>query len=161
MNGKTGSARQMLILSAESIKNNLEIPETVRHYMEFEYLAIEFFLWRPFLQEVLNNLTTHQVHDIDDIPSAITTRARNAIDCSIKLIATVRTWSVVNWFSLRQSFMAAILVLAASRTIDGAVLEKEVMDTLDGATEIFARTAKTSEAARRALRLVSKIRASM
>jgi hypothetical protein len=129
--------------------------------MEFEYLTLDFFMWRPFLQEVLNNLKTHRVRDIDDIPSTITTRARNAIDTAIKLVATIRTRPVVNWFFLRQSLMAAILVLAASRTIDGCVLEKEVMDTLDGATEIFARTSKTSEAAKRALRLVSKIRVSM
>jgi len=161
MNGKPSYLRQMLSPSIESTQNSSEIPETVKRYMGSEYLALDFYLWRPFLQQVLNNLTTHRVHNIDDFPSSMTTRARNAIDSSIKLVATVRTWSVVNWFSLRQVLMAAILVLAASRTIEGSVLEKEVMDTLDGATEIFARTSKTSEAAKRALRLVSKIRASM
>lgn len=150
-----------LNLSAASMNNCSNVPDPVRAYIVFEFNALEFFLWRPFLQHVLNNLTTHQVDDIDAIPPSITTRARNAIDAAIKLVATVRNWTVVNWFSLRQSLMATILVLAVSRTTEGSVFEKEVMDTLDGATEIFARTSKTSDAAKRALRIVSNIRANM
>lgn len=53
-------------------------------------------------------------------------------------------------------------MVSASRAMgDDAVLEKDVMDTLNGATEIFARTAKTSESATRALQLLSEIRVHM
>ena len=52
-------------------------------------------------------------------------------------------------------------MLSASRVLgDEAVLHQEV-DTLNGATEIFARAAKTSESAKRALQLLSEIRMGM
>jgi hypothetical protein len=53
-------------------------------------------------------------------------------------------------------------VVSASRVMgDDAALEQDVTDTLNGATEIFARTAKTSESATRALQLLSEIRVHM
>ena len=151
---------ELLTLSLESMDNCSEMPNPVRKYLESEYSALYFYLWRPFLQDVLNKMTTPQPGDIDAIPSSVRTRAQNAIDSSIKLVARIRTWSLINWFSLRQSLMPTILVVAASRTVQDWVLEKELTDTLDGATEIFARMSKTSEGAKRALRLMSNIRAS-
>ena len=152
---------QSLNLSFESMDNDSEMPNRVKQFLGSEYSAMYFYLWRPFLQHVLNNMTTRQLGDVHSMPSSVTTRAQNALDSSIKLVATIRTWPLINWFSLRQSLMATILVVAASRTIEDWVLEEELTDTLDGATEIFARTSKTSETARRALRLISKIRASV
>lgn len=53
-------------------------------------------------------------------------------------------------------------MISASRVMgDDAILEQDVMDTLNGATEIFARTARTSESAKRALLLLSEIRVGM
>lgn len=86
-------------------------------------------------------------------------RARKALDIGIKYVSIVRTLSLINWFTLKQVFLAALLVISASRVMgDDAILEQEAMDTLNGATEIFARTAKTSESAKRALQLLSEIR---
>jgi len=141
--------------------NCSEMPNSVRQYLGFEYSALYFYLWRPFLQDVLNNITTRRLTDINTMPSSVRTRAQNAIDSSIKLVATIRAWPLINWFALRQSLMATILVVAVSRTVEDWVLEKELTDTLDGATEIFARMSKSSEAAKRGLRLISEIRVSV
>ena len=74
----------------------------------------------------------------------------------------VRTFPLIDWFTLKQVFQAALLIISASRVMnDGVVLEEKVTSSLNSATEIFARTAKTSESAKRALQLLSEIRVGM
>jgi hypothetical protein len=54
---------------------------------------------------------------------------------------------------------AALLVVSASKAMhDDTLSKEEVQDTLNGATEIFARTSKRSESAKRALQLISEVR---
>ena len=139
----------------------LKMSNQVKEYIEFEYTALYFYLWRPFLQDVLNKMATGQLGDIDAMGSSVRTMAQKAVDSSIKLVARIRTWSVINWFSFRQSLMATILVVAASRTIENRVLEQDLTDTLKNAAEIFEKTSKTCEGARWALRLILQIRDSL
>jgi hypothetical protein len=96
---------------------------------------------------------------MNSIPSSIASRAQRAIDLAVKHVSALRTLQTVDWFTLKQVLLATLLVIAASKVMDeDVVLEKEAMDTLNGATEIFARTAKSSESAKRALQLISEIR---
>ena len=80
----------------------------------------------------------------------------------MKIVSVTRTLTQVDWFSLKQVLIGTLLVIAASKAMEEDVaLQQKVQETLDGATEIFARTAKVSESARRALQLVSEIRVGM
>jgi hypothetical protein len=55
--------------------------------------------------------------------------------------------------------LATLLVVAASRLVNCNLVSPEEMQTvLDGATEVFARFAKFSECAKRALQLISEVR---
>jgi hypothetical protein len=66
---------------------------------------------------------------------------------------------VIDWFSLKQVLLAALFVLSVSQVMDDDVVtEQEVNNALNGATEIFARLAQTSESAKAALQVISEIR---
>jgi hypothetical protein len=107
-------------------------------------------------------MTPPSFADINTIPSSIASRARKALDISIKHVSNVRTFQLIDWFVLKQVLLSTILVISASKVMGhDAVSEQEVTNTLNGATEIFARTAKTSESAKMALQLISEIRVGM
>ena len=130
--------------------------------LQLHYQAFEFLIHRPFMQYVLTQFTLPGFNDFNAIPSCIASRAQKALQIAIKYVSTVRKLQTVDWFTIKQVLLATLLVIAASKVMnDDAVLEKEAMDTLDGATEIFARAAKSSESAKRALQLVSEIRVSI
>ena len=131
--------------------------------LQVAYEAVDLLVHRPFLQYVLAQLNSPEFTDgLDGLPSSIVSRAQRAIDIGIKHVSIIRTLRVIDWFSLKQLVIATLLVISASRLMGGtAVTEQEVTDTLNGATEVLARTAKTSEAAKRALPLISEIRVGM
>jgi hypothetical protein len=112
-------------------------------------------------QLTTRSTTTTTTTDINRIPSNISSRAQKTISISIKLIAIVRTRQIIDWFSLKQVILAVLLVLSASRVLAEDVLSpEELVETMNGATEIFARAANRSESAKRALQLLSEIRIS-
>jgi len=137
-------------------------PGPVTTELQVGYEAIDFLIHRPFMQYVLTQFTLPGFSDFNAIPSSIASRAQKALEIAIKHVSTVRKLQTVDWFTIKQVLLATLLVIAASKVMDeDAVLEKETMGTLDGATEIFARAAKSSESAKRALQLVSEIRVSL
>ena len=137
-------------------------PDPVKTGLELGYQAADFLIHRPFMQYVLTQFTLPGFSDLNAIPSSIASRAQKALKIAIKHVSTVRKLQTVDWFTIKQVLVATLLVIAASKVMnDDAMLEKEAMDTLNGATEIFARAAKSSESAKRALQLVSEIRVSL
>ena len=136
-------------------------PGPIKTALQVVYESLDILLHRPFLQYVLTQLHTSVFSDINTIPSNISSRAHKAIDRGIKHVSNVRTLPLTDWFMLKQVLVATLLVTSASRLMgENAVPEREVMNTLNAATEIFARGAQISESARRALQLISEIRVS-
>jgi hypothetical protein len=137
-------------------------PGPVKTELQVGYEAVDFLIHRPFMQYVLTQFTLPGFSDFNAIPSSIASRAQKSLEIAIKHVSTVRKLQTVDWFTIKQVLLATLLVIAASKVMDeDVVLEKEAMDTLNGATEIFARATKSSESAKRALQLVSEIRVSL
>jgi hypothetical protein len=137
--------------------NEVKHEEILRH-LQAGYEAVNLLLHRPFLQDILAQLTSTSTQNPTTIPPAIISRAETAVNISMKLISLVRTRQIVDWFSLKQVIIAVLLVLAASRVLEQTVLRPEkVADTMTGATEILARAANRSESAKRALHLLSEV----
>jgi hypothetical protein len=136
-------------------------PGPLKADLQAGYEAVDFLLHRPFLQYVLTQLNSSEFTD-GVIPSSIASRAQRAIEIGIKHVSVIRTLPLIDFFCLKQVILATLLVISASKLMGTtAVTEDEVMDTLNGATEVLARTAKTSESAKRALQLISEIRVGM
>jgi len=134
-------------------------PGPIKSGLDVGFESVHLLLHRPFLQYVLNQLTLSEVPDINSIPSSIASRAQKAIDIAVRHVALVRSMPVIDWFSLKQVLLAALFVLSVSQVMDDDVVtEQEVNNTLNGATEIFARLAQTSESAKAALQVISEIR---
>lgn len=137
-------------------------PGPVKTELQLGYEAVDFLIHRPFMQYVLTQFTLPGHKDFNAIPSSIASRAQHALDIAVKHVSTVRALQIVDWFTIKQVLLATLLVIAASKVMEeDAVLQKEAIDTLNGATEIFARAAKSSESAKRALQLISEIRVSL
>jgi hypothetical protein len=136
-------------------------PGPVQQHLQVTYEAFNLLIHRPFLTHVLNHLSDPNCDPLA-IPSSISIRSKRAIDVAVKQVSLVRTLRHLDWFSLKQVFMGTVLVVAAARIMgDDMTLQQNARETLDGATEIFARTAKKSDSASRALRLMSDIRLGM
>jgi hypothetical protein len=134
----------------------------VKTGLQIGYEAMNLLLHRPFLVYVLTQLSSPEFTNINSIPSSIASRAQKALNFAVKHVSMVRTLPHIDWFSLKQVLIGTLLVIAASKLMeDDAILQQEVVDTLNGATEIFARAAKSSESAKRALQLISEIRVGM
>jgi len=137
-------------------------PSPVKTELQVGYEAVDFLIHRPFMQYILTQFTLPGFKDLNAIPSSIASRAQHALEIGIKHVSTVRKLQIVDFFSLKQVLLATLLVIAALKMMDeDDMLEKDAMDTLNGATEIFARAAKSSESAKRALQLLSEIRVSL
>jgi hypothetical protein len=97
--------------------------------------------------------------DVNTFPQHILSRTQKAIDSCKKIVFIARPRQLINWFSLKKTVEAALLAVSASKAMhDDTLSEDEMQDTLNGATEIFARASKVSESAKRALQLISEVR---
>jgi len=141
-----------------SPSNDLK-PGPVKVHLEFQYTCCLFILYRPFLQYVIENIQSTEHADVNTFPQHILSRTQKAIDICTQLVFIARPRQLIDWFSLKKMVEAALLVVSASKAMHDDTLSKEEMqDTLNGATEIFARTSKRSESAKRALQLISEVR---
>jgi len=65
---------------------------------------------------------------------------------------------ILDWFTLKQVIVAVLLIIATSRVLGEDFLSPgEVVEAMNSATEILARTANRSESAKRALQLLCEI----
>jgi len=128
----------------------------VHSYLEFGYQSLNLLVHRPFLQTVLSKI--HSNDDIQTIPNELLVPAHAAIKISVRLVSMARRQPVADWLMICTVLIASLLVASASSLNDDKVLSKDkVSQTLEGAMEFFARAARDSEAATRALRLISMV----
>src|ERR1700737_462136 len=120
----------------------------IRAPLEFQYGSCCLLLYRPFLQYVIEYLQSSEAVDVNSIAPHILSRTHKAIQASHKLVSLSRTRTSTDWFTLKKIIETSLLVVAASRVLPAdAISTDEMHDTLNGATEIFARAAKGSESA--------------
>jgi len=131
----------------------------LKQHLQTGFETLRLLLYRPFLQNILMQLTTTSTKDKEGIPVNIPSRAQKAINISVNLVSMSRTRQIIDWFSLKQVIIAVLLVLVYSRVLgDDNLSPEETLETMNGATEILARAASRSESAKRALQLLSEIR---
>lgn len=140
--------------SSDELKSSL-----IYFHLQLTYEAVNLLLYHPYLQYVLTTYPTAANTTMACIPADIGARAQKAVRISMRLISIAGSRQILDWFTLKQVIVAALLIIATSRVLGEDFLSPgEVVEAMNSATEILARTANRSESAKRALQLLCEIR---